>query len=92
MASPSVAGVPNKGETVLLLAWGVASVAGWLDMGVLACSSLILDFFSARSVCPRSRLGSMMLRTRFLSSFVSGKPPSALRSQTRCSVTFGRGR
>jgi len=36
---------------------------------------------AVRSTCPRSRPGSMTLRTRRLSSAVSGKPPSTLRSQ-----------
>src|SRR5450830_266967 len=34
-----------------------------------------------RSLCPRSRCGSIWSRTRCLSTLASGKPPSALRSQ-----------
>lgn len=48
-----------------------------------------LSFFNRRSICPISLLGSMILRTRFFSSFVSGNPPSVLRSQRRVFVGAG---
>ena len=42
------------------------------------------------SLCPRSLDGSTMSRTRCLSTFASGKPPSALRSQICVSPTRTR--
>ena len=45
-----------------------------------------LSFISLRSICPISLLGSIILRTRFFNSFVSGNPPSVLRSQRSVST------
>ena len=56
----------------------------WLDSSAVAGSAL--PFFRLLSMWPRSRSGSMMFRTRFFNSFVSGKPPSVLRSQMIVSV------
>lgn len=51
--------------------------------GSAATGAVVLLPWS-RSTCPRSRPGSMTFRTRRFSSFVSGNPPSALRSHNRC--------
>jgi hypothetical protein len=45
-----------------------------------------LSLLNLRSICPISLPGSITFRTRFFSSFVSGNPPSVLRSQRRVSV------
>jgi hypothetical protein len=53
-----------------------------------AAPSPSFPFFRLRSTCPKSRFGSITFRTRDLSSFVSGKPPSRLRSQRSVSWTL----
>jgi hypothetical protein len=47
----------------------------------VSVAAFIRPFFKLRSTCPKSRSGSITFRTRDLSSFVSGKPVSVVRSQ-----------
>lgn len=61
--------------------FGPSSAPGLDSPALVVVAAAATGFGWFLSTCPRSRPGSMTSLTRRFSSFVSGKPPSALRSQ-----------